>query len=128
MKQSYEEKVTALRERFIHSADERVTVIAQLANDAMEGDGSLLSDLHMLLHDMGGNAMMLSFDEIGLIARRGQEFVSDVKNSGQVGDLTGLSSILAELSGAIAQAHEKLGVDSSDAGSDDSSSPCAEDR
>lgn len=128
MKQNYEEKVAALRKRFIQSAGERVTIISQLADKAMEGDGLILSDLHMLLHDTGGNAMMLSFETIGLIARKGQELVSGVEKSGQVGDLTGLSGILDELSGAIAHEREKLGIDGFDAGSDDSSGSCANDR
>ena len=128
MKQSYEEKVAAVRERFIHSADERVTIIAQLANKAIEGNRSVLSDLHMLLHDMGGNAMMLSFETIGSIARKGQELVSGIEKSGQVGDLIGLSGILEELSNAIVREREELDVDGSDAGSDDSSGSCANDR
>lgn len=127
MKQSYEEKVAALRERFIQSADERVASMAQLTDAAMAGNETSLSDLHRLLHDMGGNAMMLSFEPIGRIARKGQECVLRVENNGQMGELTGLSGVLGELSDAIGRAREELGNDGACAGSDDSGGARADD-
>lgn len=128
MKRSYEEKVAALRERFLQSADKRVATMTQLKREAMEGNSSALSDLHMSLHDMGGNAMMLSFEIIGLTARKGQELVSNVEQHGQVADLANLTEILGELSEAIFQTSHKLDVDDAVAGSGSIARPRTDDR
>lgn len=127
MKQSYEEKIAELRDRFVRNADKRLASMTQLADEAMAGSGSALSDLHRQLHDMGGNAMMLSFEQIGLIARTGQEFVSSVEKNGQVAEIAELTGVFEELSDAIAQARQELGVNGSATGNDGSAGLRADD-
>ena len=82
---SYEERIAQVRKRFIHTLAERLGDIADAIQLAPETctDETQAHKLHRMLHDMGGNAAMLEFDEIEKIIRQGVDIAEQADVDGR---------------------------------------------
>jgi len=82
---SYDERIAQVRKRFIHTLAERLNDIADAIQLAPETciDETQAHKLHRMLHDMGGNAAMLEFNEIEKIIRQGVDIAEQADVDGR---------------------------------------------
>ena len=98
----YAEKVLQIRQRFLASLGERLAGIEAAISKVEDGTPGAEDDLHLVLHDLTGNAAMLGLDEITVEARRGL----DVLESGRLDATSDAALALSEIRASVIRLHD----------------------
>ena len=94
---SFEQKISALRPRYLARSEKRVEDLLPMIRDLEGGERSdRVAALRLVFHDIAGTAGTLGFGEIGTLAREADDLLTErIRQGGEIapGDATVLGRI-----------------------------------